>query len=303
MLPMPHDDSHLRLASEHAFQHCMEFNRRIVPDPTVPGHGSSDDKVTAYLFWSSWQQSFYNDTWRVPALVQLRRWPSRDQVDVRHFIATLPAVSYRDQTIQQLHPTECLSPDELSAAELCVAGEPWPPNMTTEHNIPCGCMIEIRMKRPDAATATRTGADDGQPSNRRTVSAKTVKICHTPEIRTYQVGSRIASPSPAHPEILHTPPPPLYQIDIGEVREVLDQVVEPWPNNTVFDSLPPLDWNEATVDILSTLDQALSSEPVKAALFYEPGVEYGLSPGSWAVLLVLETPPQPSTFGASYAAQ
>ena len=158
------------------------------------------------------------------------------------------------------------------------------------------------MKRPDAATATRTGADDGQPSNRRTVSAKTVKFCHTPDIRTYQLGSRIASPSPAHPEILHTPPPPLYQIDIGEVREVLDQVMEPWPNNTGFDSLPPLDWNEASVDILSTLDQALSSEPVKAAFytdgsFYEPGVEYGLSPGSWAVLLVLETPSATQHFG------
>ena len=112
-MPMPHDDSHLRLAYEHAFQHYMEFNHRIVPDPTVPGHGSSDDKVTAYLFWSSWQQSFYNDTWRVPVLVQLRRWPSRDQVAVRHFTATLPSVSYRDQIVQQLHLTECLRPDEL----------------------------------------------------------------------------------------------------------------------------------------------------------------------------------------------
>ena len=60
--------------------------------------------------------------------------------------------------------------------------------------------------------------------------------------------------------------------------------------------------NEATVDILSTLDQALSSEPVKAAfytdgLFYEPGVEYELSPGSWAVPLVLETPSATQHFG------
>ena len=90
---------------------------------------------------------------------------------------------------------------------------------------PTGSPQPRKCQQPDQQAWARLryqrqqSADDGQPSNRRTVSAKTVKICHTPEIRIY------------HPEILHTPPPPLYQIDIGEVREVL----EPWPNNTVFD--------------------------------------------------------------------